>query len=442
MKRRIMKIHCAHTKLVDPGALVPNPKNPNDHTDEQIEILAKVIRFNGWRSPITVSKRSGFIVCGHGRLAAAKLAGCEEVPVDEQEFENEAAEHAHLMADNFIHDMAEMNKGKTRDLALEIQPFIDLELAGINEKLEIKLGLDAPEESGVDAEPKLDQIKELQAKWKTERGQRWSLGPHSLFCGDSTNKQHVEALMNGESARIVMTSPPYAQQREYGEEYDENQDWDSLMLGVFDAMISDDDAQLIVNLGLTHKNNEVVQYWSNWIRAMRERSWLHIGWYVWDQGGGFPGASRGRLGISHEFVFHFGKKMVPALKVEEKAECSIGPRPKSDSMGRAKDGKKKKISSPEASIQTHKIPDSIARIPRGNIENVDHPAVYPVKLPLYFLRAWLGIIYDPFLGSGTTMIAAEKIGRVCYGMELDPGYVAVILERYFDATGENPKLNA
>ena len=78
-------IYCAHTKLVDPNTLKPNPGNPNQHSAHQIQLLASIIQEQGWRNPITVSNRSGMIVRGHGRLEAALLIGCEVVPVDAQD---------------------------------------------------------------------------------------------------------------------------------------------------------------------------------------------------------------------------------------------------------------------------------------------------------------------------------------------------------------------
>jgi ParB-like chromosome segregation protein Spo0J len=91
-------VFCAHDKLVDPAGLVANPRNPNQHPDSQVEILSRVIKTQGWRSPIVVSKRSGFIVKGHGRLAAAMLLGAKLVPVEFQEYETEASEWGDLIA--------------------------------------------------------------------------------------------------------------------------------------------------------------------------------------------------------------------------------------------------------------------------------------------------------------------------------------------------------
>ena len=90
-------IYCAHTRLIDPNTLKPNPANPNRHSAHQIALLASIIQEQGWRNSITLSKRSGMIVRGHGRLEAALLIGCESVPVDEQDYASEAEELADLL---------------------------------------------------------------------------------------------------------------------------------------------------------------------------------------------------------------------------------------------------------------------------------------------------------------------------------------------------------
>ena len=126
-----IKIHCKHSKLEDIANLVPHPHNPNKHPDKQIALLAKIIRHSGWRSPIVVSKRSGFIVSGHGRLEAAKLLNVQTVPIDEQAFKTEADEHAHLVADNRIAELAEMNDGRlTELLSVLSETDIDMDVTG------------------------------------------------------------------------------------------------------------------------------------------------------------------------------------------------------------------------------------------------------------------------------------------------------------------------
>lgn len=93
-------IHCAHNKIIPIGQLRVNPDNPNEHSKEQIERLAFILKAQGWRTPITISSRSGFIVRGHGRLAAAEYLGVSEAPVDYQPYGSEGEETADLIADN------------------------------------------------------------------------------------------------------------------------------------------------------------------------------------------------------------------------------------------------------------------------------------------------------------------------------------------------------
>jgi len=131
-----ISVHCAHTALLDPNTLQPNPANPNRHSAHQIQLLASIIQEQGWRNPITVSKRSGLVVRGHGRLEAALLIGCEVVPVDEQDYASEAEELADLLADNRLAELAELDEAELKRLLKSIQesdPSFDLELTGFME---------------------------------------------------------------------------------------------------------------------------------------------------------------------------------------------------------------------------------------------------------------------------------------------------------------------
>lgn len=128
-------VHCSYQELRDPATLIPHPRNPNRHGDRQIEMLSRIIRHQGWRNPIVVSARSGFIIAGHGRLAAALKLGLTEVPVDVQEFATEADEWAHLVADNRIAELADMDNDALGDLLSDlggIEDF-DLGLAGFTD---------------------------------------------------------------------------------------------------------------------------------------------------------------------------------------------------------------------------------------------------------------------------------------------------------------------
>jgi len=130
-----IKVFCSHTEMRDPVSLVEHPRNYNTHPAEQIRLLAKIIKHQGWRNPITVSKRSGYVVKGHGRLAAAMLLKCEEVPIDLQDYKDEASELADMIADNRIAELAEADQDELKGLLLD-ENFngFDIELTGFDQE--------------------------------------------------------------------------------------------------------------------------------------------------------------------------------------------------------------------------------------------------------------------------------------------------------------------
>jgi ParB-like chromosome segregation protein Spo0J len=124
-------IRCAHVREVPIGDLIANPRNPNRHPAEQVALLAKNISELGWRHPILVSKRSGYIVAGHARLEAAKLLKCQTVPVDLQDFRDDAEELAYVIADNRIAELSDIDQVAIKDLLEEIDTGgIDMALTG------------------------------------------------------------------------------------------------------------------------------------------------------------------------------------------------------------------------------------------------------------------------------------------------------------------------
>jgi ParB-like chromosome segregation protein Spo0J len=128
-------IHCSHTRKAHPDDLEPHPRNPNRHSDQQIAVLAHIIENAGWRNPIVTSKRSGLVVKGHARLAAAIMLGLKEVPVDEQDYASEAEEVADLIADNRINELAELDYGIVHELLNDVEIFdttFDLDLTGFD----------------------------------------------------------------------------------------------------------------------------------------------------------------------------------------------------------------------------------------------------------------------------------------------------------------------
>ena len=124
-------VFCEHSEIADIVKVVPNPKNDNVHPDHQIDLLVRFIKHRGWRSPITISTLSGFVVRGEGRFMAAVSAGWAEVPVDYQDYETEAEELADLKADNRIMTFSHPDTTKEKELIQELVDLeVDLELVG------------------------------------------------------------------------------------------------------------------------------------------------------------------------------------------------------------------------------------------------------------------------------------------------------------------------
>lgn len=156
-----MKVNCAFDKMVPIDELVENPRNPNTHPKRQIDLLAKIISRQGWRHPITVSNRSGFIVHGHGRLLAAKLLKETDVPVDYQDYDTEAQEWEDLLADNKIAELAEIDDGLAADLLKELESInADIELTGFSEK-EVQKMMDDLEKKEDTEKPEIEFSEEL-----------------------------------------------------------------------------------------------------------------------------------------------------------------------------------------------------------------------------------------------------------------------------------------
>ena len=127
-----MNIKCSYSELVDVVKCIPNPKNPNKHPQEQIEKLARIIKYQGIRHPIIISKLSGFICAGHARLEALKILELTQVPVDYQDFENEAQEYAFMVSDNAIQEFyANTDLSMVDKDFIELGPDFDIDLLAI-----------------------------------------------------------------------------------------------------------------------------------------------------------------------------------------------------------------------------------------------------------------------------------------------------------------------
>ncbi|MCK9994189.1 MAG: hypothetical protein Dbin4_02709 [Alphaproteobacteria bacterium] len=409
-------------------------RNARTHSKVQIEqIAASIVEF-GWTNPV-LATADGEIIAGHGRVAAATRLGLTDAPVIVLGHLSDAQRRAYVIADNKL----ALNAGWDDEIlaaelaALKLDDF-DIDLIGFSDD---ELAALTPEEiqHGLTDE---DAVPEVQAEPVSKLGDVWLLGKHRVMCGDSTSIDAVENLMDGKKADLCFTSPPYGQQRDY--KNGGIADWDALMEGVFSILPVKDDAQVLVNLGLIHRDCEWVPYWETWIEWMRTAEWRRFGWYVWDQGPGLPGDWNGRLAPSHEFIFHFNRVAERARKTKEKLAASIQYNDHGNGM-RKKNGQMSGVSSPEASLQTHKVPDSVIRVMRHKARGIEteHPAVFPVNLASEIITAFSDvgdICYEPFTGSGSQILAADKNGRACYGMDLAPSYVDLSIRRWQQFTGK------
>ena len=244
----------------------------------------------------------------------------------------------------------------------------------------------------------------------------------TLYLGDCR-----EVLQTLGKVDCVVTSPPYDQQRQYGLG---QFNWRQTVCGAL-GKIASHDAQVLVNLGLIHRNGEVNQYWNALLSEMGDRGWRLFGWYVWDQLSGMAGDWAGRLAPSFEFVFHFNR----VSRVVNKTKPTLGF--KSGTSFRQSDGTLKAFSQQRVDAQKTKIPDNVIRLTRENGRDFDaaHPARFPVEFAKELIAPFSDpgqTILDPFMGSGTTGVAAVSLGRRFIGIEIEPKYFDIACRRIGD----------
>ena len=384
-------------------SLIEHPRNPNRHPPEQLRLLGKIIRVNGWRSPICISSRSGFVIKGHGRLQAARLAGLTEAPVDIQDYATEADEWADMVADNRIAELAEISLPDLGALLDELKDTgADMELSGFAPPaLDDLLDSQKPE-GDADAEPQINNAEELRAKWKTDTGQLWRIGDHRLLCGDSTKREDVDRVMDDEQAGMVFTDPPY-NVAYVGKTIDaltiQN---DAMPDTEFDTFLDSILCVLPLRAGGSYYVCAPAGHTETQFRcALNRASELSIRQcIVWVKDVFVMG--RQDYHWRHESILYGWREGAAHYFIDDRTQDTVWnvPRPKSSQ---------------------------------------EHPTMKPVEIPMRAIKnssRSSDIIWDSFLGSGTTMVAAQNLGRKCYGIEISPAYCAVILQRMADAFPE------
>ena len=405
-------VFCAHDAIVDVAKLVPNPKNPNQHPDSQIQLLGRIIRQTGWRQPITVSKRSGFIVKGHGRLSAALLEGIKEAPVDYQNYTNDAEEYADLVADNRIAELAETDNRLLADIFAEIDTGeIPMELTGYTEDeveslvtaLSEALHNDLHEPDDIPEPPEPDQTV-------TQKGDLWILGRHRVVCGSSTNAADMGLLLDGAHPEILLTDPPYCSGgfQESGrssgsigtKRYDK--DGKEIAVTIANDTLSTRGYQSLMREVLQNFDGLVAYIFTDW------RMWVYL----------FDIVETAGLGVKNMLVWN---KKSPGM--------GMGWRTQHELVMFAHRTKPK--------WDNHKGYGNVLEATRSG--NELHPTQKPVEILEKLLdnTDWAEGVLDTFGGSGTTLIAAESVGQASFLMEMEPRFVDVIVRRYIKTTGKD-----
>lgn len=416
-------------------SLIPFSRNARTHSDEQISQIAASIREFGFNNPILVDGERG-VISGHGRILAARKLAMTDLPVIELAHLTDTQKRAFILAENKLTERAGWD---SELLSLELSELqdagFDLGLTGFDDS-EIRSLLDTQDETESALDNAADEVPEVPAKPVSRVGDIWSIGEHRLICGDAADPAVIAALMGTDRAALCFTSPPYGSQRDYT---NAKVDWDGLMRGVFATLPMAVDGQVLANLGLIHRDNEVIAYWDGWLAWMQAVGWRRFAWYVWDQGPGMPGDWNGRLAPSFEFIFHFNResrrpnKIVPCKHAGQDSHLRADG---SSTAMRKKDGEVGGWSHVGQPTQDTRIPDSVIRIMRhkGKIgQDIDHPAVFPVALPEFAMQAYSekgDVVFEPFSGSGTSLLAAQRTGRKCFSVEIAPEYVDVAIRRF------------
>ena len=395
--------------------LRPDPANPRRISDEELESLTRSIREFGLIDPIIARREDKVVIGGHQRLIAARKLGLKQVPVVLVDISEEQA-HVLNLALNRISGtwdqellarlLAELKE--VLDIDITLTGFSEDELQKHLKSLESRERRERLESFDLDA-----ALEAAKAAPVAHTGDVWLLGDHRVLCGDSTDNGDVARLMNGEKASLMATDPPYfvdysggnhlAPKGSKAKKSGDNQ-WDEFV----DPEVSVEFYRkfLAVSLEHLHPNSAIYQWHAFRRQALVEQAWRESGLLVHQQI--IWAKARGVLTHSHYLWAH--------------EPCFYG-------WVEGHQPSKK----PPANERTIWQLDQ-----QGSSMNI-HPTQKPLELfikPIEYHTEAGDICYEPFLGSGTQLIAAEKLSRVCYALEREPQYVDVAVKRWESFTGE------
>ena len=379
--------------LADVSELIPYVRNARTHSEAQVAQIEASIREFGFLSPILVAE-DNTILAGHGRLAAALKLGLKKVPCVKENHLTETQKRAYIIADNKL----SLNAGWDSELlAVELS-----ELEGADFNLDL-LGFDEAELSSIFDTDKdvsdddFDVEKELEEPCFSKTGDIWTLGKHRIICGDSTDSSTFEKLLGETKVNLVCTDAPYFVNLENASGKIKNDD------------LSDKEGYEFLMKVFTNFKNSMAADASiyEFYATMKARVF-----YDAFEDAGFKVAA----GLIWK------KPRAPLMRTDWKfnMEPII--------YGWRKDGKHKWYGD-----QKQTAVFEFDGIKNSKEEGCGHPSSKPVPLIAYLIKQSTqtnSLVLDGFLGSASTLIACEQIGRVCFGVELEPKFIDVAVKRY------------
>ena len=380
----------------DINALIPYARNARTHSEEQVSEIASSIREFGFNDPVAVDGENG-IIEGHGRVLAAQKLGIKQVPTIELAHLTEAQKRAYILAHNKLTE----NAGWDQELlSIEMQEIRSAgleELTGFGSEEINALLTEATPEGNTDE----DEVPEEPEEPVTQKGDVWVLGRHRVRCGDSTSADDVAALLNSVEPHLMVTDPPY------GVNYDAG--WRSKALK--------DGAKRAEGKVSNDGDADWSEAWSLFPGDVA---------YVWHADKHSPKVAAGLeiCGFEMRALICWAKSRLVVSRGHYHSQhepCWYAVKNTGHWQGSRKESTLWQIDKPQKSDTGHSTqkPVECMRRPIVNNSAPGQP------------------VYDPFLGSGTMLIAGEKEGRPVYGMELDPSYCDVIVRRWQDFTGQD-----
>lgn len=439
----------------------PHKRNYNRHPASQVERIAKSLQKFGQVRSVVVWRN--YFLAGHGVREAALSLGWDSLRADVLPDEYpETLALAYVAADNELGRLSDPDQAQLAQILTEARAYDEelLQAIGYDEAEFKKLlaevggvGAGGAGSGSNDTAPEIDRAEELGAKWKTADGQIWRIGDHVVICGDCREPATWQRLLQAadvDKVNGVFTSPPYAMQRkdQYGgvptNEYVDW--WEALQANVRANLASD--GSFFVNIKAHCEDGQRVLYCMDLVCSMVRRwGWRFVDELCWRKAkDGYPGDYPNRFRDAFEPIYHFS-----ADKAIKFTKWNVAH--KSDSAFKYSRGNKSQSSTGSgfglngAGLETGEglaLPSNVLEIGEVNPdEALSQAAMFPVALPDFFIRAYSDpgdVWIDPFLGSGTTIVAAHNNKRRGLGSEKLPKYLGVILERLQAHVGVEPEL--